>query len=63
MSKEFSKNIIESWDKFCSNDLEAEKGVQETEPNKKVVRRQDGLIERLEGKTLIAEDNRQLLND
>jgi hypothetical protein len=38
-----------------------ESNIQEV--NTKTVRKQDGLIEKIGGKTLITEDNRQLLND
>lgn len=67
MEKFFSTRVLESWDSFCNNEPNNDKKESDTvvygEAPKKIVRKQDGLIERMDNKTLISEDNRQLLND
>lgn len=48
------------WNEFCSNDDEQKVKQEET---KRVIKKNDGLFERIGGKTFITEDNKQLLND
>jgi hypothetical protein len=65
MTKQITKNIHDKLDSFVvgkkQDIMVEESNIQEV--NTKTVRKQDGLIEKIGGKTLITEDNRQLLND
>lgn len=70
MAKVITKNIHSRLDKFISygsesNECVQDMSMQETESNnKKIIKKKnDGLIERLDKKIYITEDNRQLLNE
>ena len=73
MVKVITKNVHEKLDKFVFNN-EQEQYSQDTkyteqeklvndDKKKTIKKKSDGLIERLDTKIYIAEDNRQLLND
>lgn len=70
--KVITKSVRDRLDSFVNRNQEPIQKIQEepiniTEPtevkSKKIVKRNDGLIERLDSKVFITEDNRQLLND
>lgn len=70
MAKVITRSIHERLDTYMSqepikkvNSFTQEQSIPETNKNKKVLKKNDGLIEKIGEKTFITEDNRQLLND
>lgn len=68
MAKVITRTLNERLDTFIcqapiKNTSILEPVIIEAPKNKKVLKKNDGLIEKIGAKTFITEDNRQLLND
>lgn len=64
MAKIITKNIHDKLDSFIVKEVKnTEESMEVQESNKRLIKKNDGLVEKIGGKTLITEDNKQLLND
>jgi len=68
--KVITKTMRDNLDSFVQNspvqntiNSETITSEQQIKPNKKILKKTDGLIERIDSKIFITEDNRQLLQD